>query len=390
MDYEDIKKNILKTIDDLRPSVIDLSHRLHANPELPFQEVKAAEWQNELLTSYGFKVTQPFCSLETAFKAVYKSNENGPTVAFLAEYDALMGRHVCGHNMIAAASNCSAIALSRFIEELGGAVVVVGCPGEEEGGGKVILVENGGFDGIDFALMMHPRFETMVRRPPLMAATKMYVEFFGKEAHPSHYDESINALTSLITLFNLSDAQRPQWPEGHTFTGIICHGGKAANVVPGYAKGCFDLRAKKQSQLLKMVEDMKRLINASAISTGASFDFSLGPIYSDGVFNVTMEERLKKHLESLGEPVHYGDPDERTGASDIANVSKIIPTIHEYIRMSEFRCHDHRFEEDVIKPRADEAIILMAKSMALVGLDLLTDNDFRTEVRKEFNKNRSL
>jgi amidohydrolase len=380
-----LKEKIIAAVESIRGEIVELSHKIHENPETGYQEFRASAWQKELLGKYGFEITAPFCGMETSYLASYASKKPGPSMAFLAEYDCLMGSHICGHNTIAGGSVGAGIALSRFVNETGGRVCVVGAPAEEGGGGKIKIVDEGGLEGIDYAMMMHPRFQTMIRRPPLMATAHVEVEYFGKTTHPSKYQSGINALTSLISLFNAVDAKRPSWPEKSTVLGVILEGGRAANVMPDYTKGLFDIRSTKKSEVLDMIEDFKRLAQAAADVTGARTEATVGLVYSDSHLNGTMADQLRVNLEALGETVVIGDPNEKTGASDIANVSEIVPTAHEYIFLVNASAHTEPFREAARSRRGDEVVALMAKAMAMTGYDILTDPILRDQIQKEFS-----
>src|SRR5271170_6920841 len=104
--------------DAVRPAIVDLSHRIHANPELGFEERLASQWLCELLADAGFEVEAGACNLPTAFIARAGS---GPLhLALCAEYDSLPGLgHACGHNIIAAAAAGAGIAASKVADELG-------------------------------------------------------------------------------------------------------------------------------------------------------------------------------------------------------------------------------------------------------------------------------
>ncbi|MBL7120216.1 MAG: M20 family peptidase, partial [Dehalococcoidia bacterium] len=178
---EKLKGLILEEVEAHRADLVDLSLRIHANPEVGLQEVKASAWLAEYLESKGFAVERGVCELPTAFKAIY--GQGKPVIAFLAEYDALpeLG-HACGHNIIAAAAAGAAVAIRVAVDRLGGSVLVVGTPGEELYGCKETMVRRGAFTGVDAAMMIHPGTRDIVASPAL-ACLSLEVEFFGRAAH---------------------------------------------------------------------------------------------------------------------------------------------------------------------------------------------------------------
>ena len=152
MDIDDLKSNAEAEVDARRKELEELSARIHRNPELGFKEVKAAGWLTGYLEGNGFEVERGVCQLETAFRASYGSGE--PRIALLAEYDALPDvGHACGHNIICTAAVGAAVALKAAVDQAGGSVVVIGTPGEEVYGGKVIMAERGAFSDIDAAMI---------------------------------------------------------------------------------------------------------------------------------------------------------------------------------------------------------------------------------------------
>ncbi|MDR1649968.1 MAG: M20 family metallopeptidase, partial [Synergistaceae bacterium] len=358
-------------------------------PELGYEEYSARDWQAELLRRHGFDVETPYRGLETSFRASVKRG-GGPRLAFLSEYDALPGfGHACGHNIIAASAVGAGIALAGAIKEngLAGEVVVLGTPGEEGRGGKIHLVEHGAFDDLDFALMMHPSNQNLVGRGSL-AAQGLTVRYKGKAVHSAMPEKGINALSSLIALFNSIDMLRQVWPDTGRCNGIITAGGKASNIVPDFAEAKFTVRAGKKKELLAMMEGIHAAAESAARLTGAEVELSDAPLFAERYPNRVMGELFKANIEALGEPVEYPDPLARVGSSDIGNVSMVVPSIHEYLSIAgpEVAGHTDEFREASRSPRGDEVVLLAAKGLAATGWDLMTDAGKRAEARREFEE----
>src|SRR5690606_28630991 len=149
------KALIAAEVDRRAAMLVDVSHRIHARPELRYEERFAHDLLAGVLEREGLAVNRSARGVETAFEAA--AGASGPTVAVLCEYDALPGiGHACGHNIIAAAGLGAGLAAAALAGELGGRVLVVGTPAEEGGGGKVRLLEAGTFEEVDAALMVHP------------------------------------------------------------------------------------------------------------------------------------------------------------------------------------------------------------------------------------------
>ncbi len=139
----------------LKDDLLALSREIHADPELAYQERRAADRICALLARHGHVVERPLGGLETAFRA--RVGPPGPAVMLLAEYDALpeIG-HACGHNLIAMTNVGAFLVAARQAERLGIGIELVGTPAEESGGGKLDLIDAGVFRHAVAALSSHP------------------------------------------------------------------------------------------------------------------------------------------------------------------------------------------------------------------------------------------
>src|SRR5207237_3749630 len=150
-----LKDAIAAAIDRLGDDLETLSRRIHDNPELCFQEVKAAGWLCDFLAGQGFKVERGVAGVDSAFRASIETGD-GPTIAILCEYDALPAiGHACGHNVIATAGVGAGAALAAVRDQLPkGRVQVIGTPAEEGGGGKLRLIRGGVYRVLVAAVMI--------------------------------------------------------------------------------------------------------------------------------------------------------------------------------------------------------------------------------------------
>ena len=174
------KEAVRARLDGALPGLVDLSHRIHGYPEVGYEEERASLWLADALDQAGFAVERGYCGMPTAFKATAGS---GPLhVALCAEYDALPGiGHACGHNVIAATAVGAALAAAAAADDVGLTVSVIGTPAEEvlRTGGKVVLLDRGGFDGVHAAMMAHPA-PWDVAAWPIVAASFFEVRYTGK------------------------------------------------------------------------------------------------------------------------------------------------------------------------------------------------------------------
>ena len=383
-----MKDTLFQEIDKLKSELVTLSTDIHQNPELAFEEHKSAAFVAELMKGHGFEVEFPVGGLATAFKATYNGSGDGPTIAFMAEYDALpeMG-HACGHNLIAMASAGAAIGVSKIMNKLPGKVVLLGTPAEELGGGKIHMITNGAFEGIDFALMAHPGRSNKVGGKSL-AITDVTVEFFGRPAHSSRPEDGINALAAILHTFYLIDSLRTAMPVKTNINGIINEGGKAANIIPEYAKATFAVRGATVKDLQTVLEMVKSAIRAAESFTGATARVDIDVLYAESYENMAMSEVYKKHMEEFGDKVEYQDPNIKAGSSDTANVQIKMPAIQPGFKVCDSHVVGHTLEyrDACLTDRAHNATIKAAKALAATAYELFTDENLRTATIKEFKE----
>lgn len=386
-----MKETIISTIDELQQTFYDISQYIGNNPELGHEEVKACTALTNELAKHNFEVEMGTCDLATAFTAVYDSHKPGPSIGFMAEYDALPGLgHACGHNLIGTMAIAAAIGLSKVLSETGGKVYVYGTPAEETTGGKVTMGEAGVFNHLDAAMMVHPYY-CHQKSGRSLAMDAIQFEFFGKSAHAAAAPhEGINALDAVIQTFNGINALRQHVKPDVRIHGVIPEGGKAANIVPDYATAQFYVRASNRKYVNAVTERVKACAQGAALSTGARLEISNYEFsYDDMVTNEVLSTAYTQNLQLLGVPAEEIFEDQGDhGSLDMGNVSQVVPSIHPYIKICNeyFVCHTHEFREAALSPQGQEALILGAKTMALTGYDLLTKEELLQKVKDEFSK----
>jgi amidohydrolase len=384
---KEVKERIAAEARALHPQLIRMSHELHDHPELAFEEHRAAELLTNELEEHGFEVQRGVAGLDTAFIATYGSGE--PVVAILAEYDALpkIG-HACGHNLIATWGVGAGIALKRALPDVQGTIKVIGTPGEEGGGGKVFMADAGVFNGLDAAMMMHPRDTTYVDRGSL-AITPYDVEFFGKSSHASSAPEAgINALDALLQVFFSVAQLRQAFPPQTRIHGVITDGGEAANVIPDHAAAHFLVRANDQAYHERLKQQFRNICEAAALATGATVRITEGISYKQRVCNTALVETFRDNLVDLG--LTYETPTATTGvgSSDIGNVSQLVPTIHPYMQICDkgISGHTNEFATAAGSERADELTATGATVLAWTAADVLLRPEVRERLKDTFRE----
>lgn len=385
------KQKILDFIENNKYDYVEISHRIHERPELGNEEIFASRTLIDQLRANRFEIETDIAGHATGFIATYDSDMTGPVIGFLAEYDALPGLgHACGHNIIGTASVLAAVALKEVVDEIGGKVVVLGCPAEEggeNGSAKASYVKAGVIDEIDVALMIHPGNETY-RTINTLAVDVLDIKFYGRSAHASeNADEALNALDAMISYFNGIAQLRQHIKKGQRVHGVILDGGKAANIIPDFTHARFYTRATSRRELDVLTEKVNQIARGAAIQTGCDFEF--GPIQNgvnEFIKAPKLDDLFEKYATELGEEVI--DDDFGYGSTDTGNVSHVVPTIHPHIKIGSRNLvgHTHRFREAAASLQGDQALIRGAKILALMGLELIENKLLLDEIIEEHTR----
>ncbi|PKH12178.1 M20 family metallopeptidase [Planomicrobium sp. MB-3u-38] len=383
---------ISQSIDSRREQYIATSQAIHAKPEIGNQEAFASATLITLLKEAGFSVEAGVAGHDTAFYASKESSLPGPTIAYLAEYDALPGiGHACGHNIIGTTSVAAAIALSETFATTGGRVVVLGTPAEEggpNGSAKGSFVKHGLLEGIDAALMIHPSGRSSTTTPSL-AVDPLEFHFYGKPAHAAGSpEEGINALDAVLQLFNSINALRQQLPSDARVHGIITHGGDAPNIIPEYAAARFYIRGDSWKKASETATKIRAIAEGAALATGTSVKIvRFQNEVKDLVLTSTLDAVVREELEAVGETVATSR-NTGIGSTDAGNISHVVPTAHPYIKIGpdDLIGHTVEFREAAKSPQGDEALIRGAKALANTGYRLLTEAALLEEVKQAHAK----
>lgn len=383
-----MKDKITAELHSVMDELWSISCAIHEKPELGHEENFACMTLSQSLRQHGFKVEEGIYDIKTAFRAEYPAVKNaGPTVAFLCEYDALPGiGHACGHNLIAAMGIGAAIALKSVVDETGGRIVVLGTPAEETDGAKQPMIEAGAFADVDVAIMTHPG-QVSEASGSSLALNAYEFRYHGKSAHAAQAPEKgINALDSVIHLFNGINAIRQHVPDGVRIHGIITDGGKAPNIVPDYAAAQFYIRAGNKALRDAVTEKIVACARGAAEMTGAQLEITtFSQPYYDLNTNQVLSELFNDNLRMLGE-TDISPARAAVVSLDMGNVSYVVPSIHPWIGLNcpDIPLHTPDFAVKTASPEAREALYKGAAAMALTGFDFLGSDQVREKVKKEF------
>lgn len=386
-----MEKKIIDFLDSNRDIFIDLSQKIHQNPEIGNEEYFAADLLTKFLEEKGFDVERNIAGHETGFIA-RKQSKNGeyPKIAFLAEYDALPNLgHACGHNIIGAISVAGAVGLGELLDNVSGEVIVYGCPSEEggeNGSSKGSFVRENLFESVDVAMIIHPGSEHSITTKSL-AVNPLDFEFFGQSSHAAGSPENgKNALDALLHFFNGIATLRQHVKSDVKIHGIITHGGDAPNIIPDYTKARFYIRSSTKEGCDEVTEKVEAIARGAALMTEcttkiSSFQNRVDNLIPTRYFDELYVETMKK----LGVEVSV-DSKKGMGSTDVGNVSHIIPTIHPNIKIcdSSISGHTHEFAKAAASKEGDEAVILGGKVLALLGLDLIINKEKLENIKGNF------
>ena len=399
-DREEIAARSDAAIEESRQALFDLSKDIHAHPELNYQEHYSSGALAGFLESRDFQVERGVGGLETAFRATIPCGAGeGPTIAVLAEYDALpeIG-HGCGHNLIAMGAMGAALGLRANAQDLPGTALVIGTPAEEGGGGKIRLLEAGVFDGVDATISSHP-FSNRTLIPTTapvgeswsLAMVGYRYIYHGKAAHAAAAPEAgINALNAVIHLFTGIDALRQHLRDDVRIHGIITDGGMAPNVVPEFAAANFMLRCRNREYLSDVVVGkVKQVAEGAASMTGASLEIQeFYPFYENVQPNMTLAQTIRTNAETVG--MRMDEPEAGRsgggGSTDFGNVSQVMPAFEMRYAVSEepVAAHSRDMTETAITDFALSNALLVAKTLSLTASDLLRDATLLESAKTEF------
>lgn len=393
------QSHVTQAVDTLRQELVDISLDIHAHPELNYQEYHAAQVLADALERHGFLVERGIGGVETAFRASIPGGQgDGPTIALLAEYDALPGiGHGCGHNLIAMSNLGAGLAAKDAMPSLPGRLMVLGTPAEEGGGGKIRLLEAGVFNDVDIALSSHPSSNRTIMPTDIpvnqswsLAMVGYRYAYHGRAAHAAVVPhEGINALNAVIHLFTGIDALRQHLREDVRIHGIITDGGKAPNVVPDFAAANFMLRSRDRQYLHEVVEKVRRVAEGAAHLTGARLEIlPAHPLYENVRPNAVLVKTARANAEAIGMLLHATPQGWRGGdaSTDFGNVSQVVPSYYVRFAVSQEPVpgHSTTMTEVAKSAMAHDNGLATAKVLALTACDLLAHPELVDAARADF------
>lgn len=387
-----MKEHLFQAVETQRAALTAMADSIFDDPELGFQEFHAQKKLTDYLTQNGFQVETGTGGVETAFRSEFRNGQGGPRIGLLCEYDALEGLgHACGHHMQGPAIVGAAKALKDCAGDRPFSVVVYGTPAEETAHGKLRMLEQGCFQDIDVALMMHGSPTTTVDVKS-MAMSKFTVTFHGKKAHAALKPEAgRSALDALLLAFQAVEFLREHVPEDTRMHYTISQSPGPANVVPDTAVGVFALRSYSRQKLDGVVERFLKIIQGAALMSDVTYDIKEGDRLANKIPVLKLNDLLMENARLVGAP-RISPPREKTGSSDFSNVMYQLPGSCIRVAMVPAGTSSHSIEflNAGKTDEAHEAVMVAAKVLAGTGLDLIEDEAKLAAIQEEFHQNQAV
>lgn len=386
-DTSALKTRALAALDAVAAEARELALRIHAHPEIGFEERQASAWVGEALERHGYSVRRGVADIETAIVARAEGRRSGPTVGLIAEYDALAGLgHACGHNLMAAGMMAAAAALRAVLPDLPGTVAYYGTPAEEGGGGKVLMLERGAFVGLDVALQYHAGDHVSVATGCL-AVQHVHVGFTGRPSHAAAGPwKGVNALDAVILTFNGIGALRQQLRPDARIHGIITDGGQAVNIIPERAAAEFGVRAQDGEYVRYLADRVEACARAAAEASGARVETSRGVFLDSLRYVPALAGVVRDNAAALG----FEMQERFVGAStDLGNLSQAVPTVSYTLPTCPPGVGMHT-REALEAGKAEIGLAGMlndAKVMVMSAIDLLASPGVLERIRADFQGN---
>ncbi|HKH52739.1 MAG TPA: M20 family metallopeptidase [Mycobacterium sp.] len=357
-----------------RGDLVELSHSIHAEPELAFAEHRSRAKTQALVAEYGFEITVAPGGLDTAFRADYGS---GPlVVGICAEYDALPGiGHACGHNIIAASAVGTALALAEVADELGLTVALLGTPAEEAGGGKALLLKAGTFDDIAATVMLHPG-PLDIARARSLALSQVAVGYLGREAHAAVAPYlGINAADAITVAQVAIGLLRQQLAPGQMVHGLVTDGGQATNIIPGHAEMQYTMRANDAASLRQLEGRIADCFLAGAVATGCDYEVEeTEPPYHELTPGKWLADAFRAEMVRVGRNPVAAEVEAALplGSTDMGNVTQVMPGIHPIVGIDANGASVHQpgFAVAAAGPSGDKAVVEGALMLARTVVNL--------------------
>ena len=382
----------------LRETAAHIVADLHAHPETAFEEHRSMAVLADIVEEHGFSTRRGVYGVDTAFEAAWQSEDfdpkRHPTVAILAEYDALpqIG-HACGHNIIAAAGVTGFLAATTALVDvpLPGRILLQGTPAEEGHSGKEYMIRGGSLDGVDAAVMIHG-FGYDIGAHAWVGRRILRVTYRGVAAHASSQPfMGRNALDAASLAYQGIGLMRQQMPPSDRVHATMA-GGDRPSIIPKSADMHIYVRSLGTRTLMDLSGRVEEIVRGAALMAGVEVDLEWDehPMTLPVRNNAALVERWAATQARRGRTALPAGtvPDTVAASTDFGNVSNLVPGLHPMVKVSpsDVALHTEDFARWAATPQAVDAAVDSAAGLAQVTLDFLADPEFRRAAREDFDK----
>ena len=382
-----MKQEIITFLSQNQSVLKDLCTFLYNNPEESYKEFKASSYICNLLNNYKFNITKNYLDIPNSFYAI-KGNGH-PKICYLCEYDAIFNEgHLTGHNALTTMSIGASILLGSIIDKLNGSIIVIGCPGEYLGGTKNIMVKQKAFEDIDIVMECHPDIIT-AESGTSSSIIPLSIKFKTESTFSFLSRNKYTSLDAILLMFNIINNIKKGFPKETEINSIISSGGSTPLFTPSECEAKFYIRA-KNTKLAEVIEEKIRK-TATFISeiTNIPHKISLYEPPSENLITNRTLNRLFSHNLKENGIIKINSPANVFSGLSIGAVSKVVPSIHPYISITEkerINYGSKEFLEATQSSFAFEQIKKASLALAFTGMDLMHNNNLLLEIKNEFYK----
>lgn len=380
-----MKQKIISFLSTCDSDITELCYYLYKNPETSYNEFECCKYICTLLKKYDFQVTENYLNINNSFIA--QKGSGHPKICYLCEYDAVADLgHVTGHNLVTAMSVEAALGLGHIIDNIGGSVILIGCPGEYLGGTKAILVRQGIFEDIDVVMVAHPYTDTC-ESGSSSAIIALSVEFSSNISGLSFLNKNTyNALDALLLTFNIINSLKKGFPKNVEVNSVLSNGGYTPLLIPSKSEAKFYIRSDKTETAEYIDCKIREIVKYVSNLTNIPSSFSLyEPPNKELITNRSLNRIFTHNLKENGIIHIHGSRDIYAGLS-LGDVSHVVPCIHPYISIidnEDIKYGTSEFSKATISPFAIKQCHSAALALASTGLDLIENEALLAEVKSE-------
>lgn len=348
------KERVARYIDDNAARFGQVAQTIWDYAEVGYQETRSSALLQQTLKDAGFTVEAGVAGIPTAFVASW-SNDAGPVIGILAEFDALPGitqdrtaeraplddkpsSHACGHHLFGAGSTAAAIAVKEWMSASGqkGTIRLYGTPAEEGGAGKVYMVRAGLFNDVDAVLHWHASDRNAADAASSLANKSAKFRFTGVSAHAAASpDRGRSALDAVEAMNHMVNMMREHVPQETRIHYVITSGGAAPNVVPDFAEVFYYTRNPDPANVASIFERVVKAAEGAALGTGTQMEYEVIHGIYNLLPNVALQEALHANLLQVGGVTYT--PEERAFAEAIHRTLEGAPPLETAAQVAPFR-----------------------------------------------------